>query len=204
MEISNKKMIMLLRHGETAWNAMHRFQGGSDVPLNGTGEAQARAAHDRVMSWKPQVVIASPLCRARLTARLATGLSEDEIIIDNDLREIGFGKWEGRAFEDIRRESVENREFLNSLYACEVPSAAEAETIDEIMNRSARALKRALEMPEDRVLMVAHGGLIRGVLACALGVPFADAWRHFKIGNCCLTVLTHDEGSLRIVSHGSR
>jgi probable phosphoglycerate mutase len=99
-------VIYYIRHGETAWNAQGRFQGSKDIPLNALGQKQAvvageilagllaRDGHD--VSTLP--FVSSPLGRARMTMELARGalnLPLADYSIDNRLREIGYGNWEG-------------------------------------------------------------------------------------------------------------
>ncbi len=98
--------IYYIRHGETSWNAAGRFQGGQDIPLNDTGRAQASAAggilgdllkrEGRDPAALPYV--ASPLGRTRMTMELlraALGLPAQGYDLDDRLREIRYGRWEG-------------------------------------------------------------------------------------------------------------
>jgi broad specificity phosphatase PhoE len=98
--------IYYIRHGETEWNALGRLQGTRDIPLNGLGRVQATQAgnilaellaHDgRDRSCIP--FVASPLIRARATMELVRktlSLPAEGYALDDRLREIGYGKWEG-------------------------------------------------------------------------------------------------------------
>jgi probable phosphoglycerate mutase len=105
--------IYYIRHGETAWNAEGRFQGSQDIPLNDLGRTQAVAAGEiladlltrdgREASSLP--FIASPLGRARLTMELMRGtlqLPPDQYAVDDRLREIGYGHWEGLTLPEMK------------------------------------------------------------------------------------------------------
>ena len=94
------------RHGETDWNAQGRLQGGQDIPLNELGRSQATGAAGILADlWArqprrevPMAFVASPLGRARSTMELVRGalkLPPDDYAIDDRLREIGYGRWEG-------------------------------------------------------------------------------------------------------------
>ena len=98
--------IYFIRHGETEWNALGRFQGWQDIPLNARGEDQARHAGgllaDLLHRDGRTVVdigfVSSPLGRARATmerVRTALGLSAEGYTLDDRLREVGYGEWEG-------------------------------------------------------------------------------------------------------------
>jgi broad specificity phosphatase PhoE len=105
-------VIYYIRHGETAWNAEGRFQGSQDIPLNELGRTQAVTAGSiladliardgRAPSSLP--FVASPLSRARLTMELlreTLKLPPDEYAVDDRLREIGYGQWEGLTLPEM-------------------------------------------------------------------------------------------------------
>ena len=105
--------IYYLRHGETEWNADGRLQGAQDIPLNDLGRTQAAAA-GRILNGlfardgrdKSSLgFVASPLGRARLTMELMRGalkLPPDDYAIDDRLREIGYGHWEGSTLQQMQ------------------------------------------------------------------------------------------------------
>jgi broad specificity phosphatase PhoE len=105
-------VIYYIRHGETAWNAEGRFQGSQDIPLNDLGRTQAVAAGSiladliardgHALSSLP--FVASPLSRARLTMELVREtlkLPPDQYALDDRLREIGYGQWEGLTLPEM-------------------------------------------------------------------------------------------------------
>ena len=101
--------IVFLRHGETDWNVEGRLQGQKDVPLNANGRAQARRNGETLKRALAGVAgfdfVASPLGRARETmeiARAAMGLDPKAYRVDDRLREVTFGRWEGFTTAEIR------------------------------------------------------------------------------------------------------
>jgi broad specificity phosphatase PhoE len=105
--------IYYIRHGETAWNAEGRFQGSQDIPLNELGRAQAVASGEilaRLLAHEGRdptslPYVASPLGRTRLTMELARGalqLPPADYSIDDRLREIGYGQWEGLTLPEMQ------------------------------------------------------------------------------------------------------
>src|SRR5512140_2788576 len=107
-------VIYYIRHGETAWNAQGRFQGSRDIPLNELGRSQAVAAggilagllarNGHAASALP--FVASPLGRARSTMELvrsALQLPHHDYAVDDRLREIGYGQWEGLTLPEMAR-----------------------------------------------------------------------------------------------------
>ncbi|MEE7466869.1 histidine phosphatase family protein [Methylobacterium oryzae] len=103
--------IYFIRHGQTAWNAEGRLQGGRDTDLNAQGEAQAAAVAERLAAAAGPALtgadfVASPLKRTRRTMeilRTTLGLPPEAYRTDPRLREIGFGSWEGSTWAEIRR-----------------------------------------------------------------------------------------------------
>jgi broad specificity phosphatase PhoE len=105
--------IYYIRHGETGWNAEGRFQGSKDIPLNELGRVQAVAAGEilaRLLAQEGREAallpyVASPLGRARTTMELARGalqLPPADYSIDDRLREIGYGQWEGLTLPEMQ------------------------------------------------------------------------------------------------------
>jgi probable phosphoglycerate mutase len=105
--------IYYIRHGETGWNAEGRFQGSKDIPLNELGREQAVAAGGilaRLLAHEGREAaslpyVASPLGRARMTMELARGalqLPPADYSIDDRLREIGYGQWEGLTLPEMQ------------------------------------------------------------------------------------------------------
>lgn len=101
--------IYFARHGETEWNRLGLIQGWTDTPLNATGELQAKAvalamrAHEEVRN--ASVYQVSPLTRTRQTmAEVAVALSitDQHVIVDERLKELGFGVWEGKPFWELK------------------------------------------------------------------------------------------------------
>ena len=106
------RTIYHIRHGQTDWNVAGRLQGAQDIPLNTTGRAQAEAngaalaAHFAAVGRDPASLrwVSSPLCRARETmerVRRAVGLSPHDHDTDRDLREVGYGIFEGMTHAEI-------------------------------------------------------------------------------------------------------
>jgi probable phosphoglycerate mutase len=110
--------IYYIRHGETDWNAQGRLQGGRDIPLNDLGRKQAADAGAILAgllardgrSARSLSFVASPLGRARRTMELLRGalnLPPCDYALDDRLREIGYGRWEGSTFAQMRASDPE-------------------------------------------------------------------------------------------------
>lgn len=106
-------VIYYIRHGETSWNALGRLQGTQDIPLNDLGRLQAAHAGNILAGLfardgreKSSLgFVASPLIRARATMELVRGslrLPHDGYALDDRLREIGYGQWEGATLREMQ------------------------------------------------------------------------------------------------------
>ena len=149
----------LVRHGQTDWNAQRRLQGSTDIPLNDVGRGQARDAVAVLSGYEWDAVVSSPLSRAAETADLiAAGLGLDVTRRVPELAERSFGPAEGLCAGP-------------DLDALRIPGGyLGAEGEDEAARRGLAALEGlAQEFPGGRVLVIAHGTLLRVSLSRAIG-----------------------------------
>src|SRR5947199_3660663 len=93
--------LLLIRHGETDWNAEHRWQGHADVPLNARGREQAKALAEELAPEGIDAIYASDLSRARDTAEIVGERLGVPVVLDPDLREIDVGSREGLTGEEV-------------------------------------------------------------------------------------------------------
>ena len=153
-------VLALIRHGQTDWNAEGLLQGSSDIPLNDVGRHQARDALMTLRSKPWDVVVSSPLLRARETAALiADGLGIPLGDAYPGLAERDYGVLEGTPAADAI-ERWPHRDYPG------------AETLDAVATRGEAALTAiAADFPADAVLAVCHGTIIRYTLARLAGRP---------------------------------
>jgi len=184
----------LVRHGESTWNAVGRFQGGLDAPLSPRGRAQAAALAARLAGIPFDAVYTSPLSRACDTALVSgVALGLDPVPID-DLREIGLGDWEGLTLETILAEQGEHyRRWLDAPVDHPPPGG-------EPMPRLAGRVRAALDAlsarhGDGRVLVVSHGGAISSALCGWLGRPLNTIWS-LRLDNASVTRVVLPAGRL--------
>ncbi len=96
--------LLLVRHGETDWNVEGRWQGSSEVPLNGTGREQAARVAEELALWPVDALYSSPLGRSMDTARTIGQRLRLEVRADDRLKEISLGQWEGMLSTRIAEE----------------------------------------------------------------------------------------------------
>ncbi len=154
-------VVVLFRHGETEWSRSGRHTGTTDLELTAGGEREAEALRPTASSPPPDLVLCSPLRRARRTAELA-GLTPYRV--DPDLAEWDYGDFEGRTSDEIHR-SVPGWTIWDGPW----PGG---ETAGQVAARADRAIRRILCEPAgSRVAVVAHGHVLRVLAARWLGQP---------------------------------
>src|SRR4051794_29359718 len=99
--------ILLVRHGETAWNREGRYQGRTDVPLSPAGETQVAGLAARLAQVPIAVAVSSPLSRARRTAEVVLRARGTQLELDAGLLEISHGAWEGQLSSDVEAAHAE-------------------------------------------------------------------------------------------------
>ena len=171
--------VILTRHGETEWNAIRRVQGWTDIPLSPRGLKQADALAARLDSYPLTAVYASDLSRAVDTARPAAARQGLDVQALPDLREKGFGDWEGLTQADLERDYPElwHRYHVGKDLEAVVPNG---ETWPQVYTRVTRALHQILAAhpgPDETVLLVGHGGSARVVILEALQAPLPTLMR---------------------------
>jgi probable phosphoglycerate mutase len=160
----------MLRHGETSGNSSVRFHGAADVPLSEAGRAQVREAARWLRQECFDLVVASPLRRSWEAAALLAGGAP--IRIEDGLREIDFGRWEGLSAEEIERlDPVLYREWRAKAPGFEYPGG---ERRARFRARVLRAFDRIEASGAEGVLLVGHKGVIRTIAEHLLGSPLAD------------------------------
>lgn len=149
--------LLLVRHAQSEWNALGRWQGWSDPALSELGRTQARAAVPALGRF--DAVVTSDLRRARDTAAILAGaLGLGPVAVEPRLRERDVGEWAG-----LTRDQIEQR-WPGALDQEGGPRPPGGESPPEVLSRVRRALDDlAAAYVDSSVLVVTHGGVIRGI-----------------------------------------
>ncbi|MCE7059806.1 histidine phosphatase family protein [Dyadobacter sp. CY343] len=183
--------VYLLRHGETFYNADgNRYCGTTDIGLTEKGVQQAHAAAALLQGIDFDAVYSSPLQRAYLTARIASG--EREVTADPRLMEANFGNWEGKT----RAEFVAENPALWNAWAENPEHTRAGETgntaleivqrVDDFFNQKQK------EHDGKTIMVVAHNGLNRFYMAWKLGMPLRN-YRRLVQDNSTITIFNLDD-----------
>lgn len=171
--------VCLIRHGETDWNAQGKIQGKTDIPLNGEGIGQAAqcGAYFTASDW--DLIITSPLQRARRTAEIINESLDLPLLEMEEFAEKHFGDAEGMTYEE-RALTFPNRHYPNQ------------EDNGRFAERLAAGLKIINDRyPEQRVLLVSHGGVINAILGDLSGGEIGSG--KTRLLNACLSHIHFDK-----------
>ncbi len=191
--------ICLVRHGETAWNAERRLQGHTDIPLNDTGLAQARATAASLADQRFAAAYASDLLRARQTADAITARCDLLPAIDARLRERHYGVFQALTYDEARSRFPEDYQHFESRDP-EFVFPGGGESLRQFAARIHEALHDiAARHRGGTVLVVTHGGVLDVAHRLATGKPL-EAPRDFTIPNAALNWIERNGDAWRLIA----
>lgn len=185
--------ILLVRHGETAWNREGRYQGRTDIPLSDTGQAQVSALGQRLAPVPIKIAYASPLSRAKNTAEaiLMGRTPMTPLWLEAGLLEISHGEWEGQLASDVEISHAEMFGVWRTSPGRLSPAGPKAESLGDVEARAWAVLEKVCGDlgPDDTALIAAHDAVNRVLLCRVLGLPLERVWS-FRQAPASLNVLS--------------
>ena len=181
-------ILGLLRHGQTDWNIDLRLQGSTDIPLNDTGRTQARLAASSLNLEDWDVILASPLSRAKDTADIVALELGMNVVIVPELIERSFGVAEGLDHASWRK-LYESHQVIEGLESLEDLRTRTVQLLDLIAN----------EYSGKRVLAVSHGAFIRKVLNIVTNGELPREGE--RLSNASLNRFMHADGTWTITDY---
>jgi probable phosphoglycerate mutase len=186
---------VLLRHGRTAWNAEHRFQGQADPPLDDVGRRQAYEVAALIAALRPGLLITSDAARAAQTAEIVAAAAGIPPIVEPRFRERSLGHWEG-----LTREEVETRypdEYADWVAGREIGRRG-GETREDVAERAQAAFRELPVVPV--AVIVTHSATAMSLTNALLGVP--QRLRALgPLANCHWSELADDTNQWRLRGH---
>lgn len=192
--------ILLVRHGQTVWNLAGKFQGKTDVELTEDGLRQAQMLADRFPVDRVDEIYCSDLKRAHDTAKAIGAKFGVAVIPSAELREINFGEWESLTYQEICAKWPENMEdFWKNPAKLTVPGG---ETFLQVQQRAMRKIEEIIAANDTKegdryIVIVAHGGINRSILAGFLGMPINNVWRISQY-NTAVNSIRIDDGMVTV------
>jgi len=181
--------IYFVRHGETPLTPDRKFSGsgGGDPALTDEGQKQAKDVAREIAKIKPDILISSPMLRARQTAEAISAETGLSILEDENWIEMSFGYWDGLSFDEVREQYPEELQgWLNSA----AYKAGGGESYEEAMVRIDQALDDvAQKFSGKKICIVSHNGVIKVAALLALGAPI-DSVFHIDAGPCSISSIS--------------
>nr|WP_255723507.1 histidine phosphatase family protein [Sporosarcina sp. ACRSL] len=174
----------MIRHGETDWNALGKLQGRTDIPLNETGMLQAEECREFLNTSHWNVVITSPLKRAKQTAEIINGNRTVPVVEMEEFLERGYGDAEGMTFEE-RISKFPDKQYPNQ------------EDRASLNQRVMEGIEKINQMYGDhQILLVAHGAVINAILAVLSNGEIGSG--KTKLLNACMSNIYFHQGTWRV------
>ncbi len=180
--------LLLVRHGITDWNILHKIQGHSDISLNEKGCQQVERIGQRLAGEKIDAAFSSDLTRAMATARAIVNNHSVEIQKNTNLREMNYGLAEGMTYNELKA-AYPNIAASIFNFTTEI-SFPEGETFPDFVTRAETFLDSLSTYKEDQtVLVVSHGGILKAMICSLLGIG-QEHWTQIRIDNASLSIIS--------------
>jgi len=188
--------LLLVRHGETVWNAEGRVQGQRNSPLSERGREQSRLVADRLARQRVSAIYSSDLGRARETADIIAAPHQLTVTTAAALRERSFGVLEGQTLDEAARtQGIWFLPWQADRLSTSPPGGERQPEMCQRVMEALRAIARA--HPGETVIIVTHGGPIKSAIYEILRIPLA-LWSLTWVANGSLTTVQGTEDVLRI------
>lgn len=192
--------LYLLRHGETDWNKARKIQGCTDIPLNEYGRELARKTCEGMKDIPIDLVITSPLIRAKETAQLVMAGRNVPMVENGEIQEMNFGEYEGRPSDEEPTASILRAFFKNpGAY----PPPEKGESIPELLSRTGKFLEQLIQdktLQDKNILISTHGAAMTGLVNNIKGqLEVNDFWKKGVPPNCAVTIVSVENGVATIL-----
>lgn len=191
--------MIIVRHGESEWNRIHRYQGQLDAALSDLGLRQAEALAQRLQKEPIDIIYTSPLKRAADTAHAIAHFHPDAAIhVDNALLEIDHGEWQGKYIDEITEKYADGlREWREYPTRSQMPGG---ESFSNILKRTLEFKERLLDKLTDQTVVVStHDVVIKILVADALGMNM-DRLNCIWVTNASISVIEYGQHQPYLVS----
>jgi len=164
----------LVRHGRTELNRDNRVQGHSQITLDEEGLVQARKLRDRLAGETFVAAFSSDLTRAQQTAQTILGNRNTTLTASSDLREFDYGLWNNLTLAEVKDKYSSE---LSRMMDAQNFAPPGGESLIQVLERTGRFVTQVkTQVPEGNLLVVCHGGSLRGLIVHLLGLPIDKLW----------------------------
>jgi phosphoserine phosphatase len=194
LEVNMTTHLFLTRHGETIWNTKKMMQGWKDSPLTEKGIDQARRLANRLSDLTLNGIYSSTSDRAIATAEIIKGERSLKVMKLDSLRELSFGDWEGKTFEENEKASPD--EWLTFWEKPHLFSSKTVESFNSVQQRMAEAVENIImKHPSENICIVTHGIALKLLMNYFENVPLENLWSTPVIPSTSLSIVKINEGT---------
>ncbi|QUH19997.1 alpha-ribazole phosphatase [Alkaliphilus sp. B6464] len=168
--------FILVRHGETMANIGKIYSGWSNYDLTEKGKLQIKILAEELKGYKVDAIYASSLGRTMETAKEIARIIGKEVVVNDNLREINFGVFDGKTAKEIEENYPNEWEtWLNDYESYRIP---EGECLQDVLNR-AKGFIDSIKEKDGTCIIVSHGGVIQSIITYLLDLELKKMW-HFQ------------------------
>lgn len=190
--------LLIIRHGETAWNTEEIFRGRADIGLSDIGLLQAKLLAEYLRDTPVEAVYSSPLKRAVTTAEGIAGTHGLKVQTEYDLIDIDYGEWQGMSLQEVGK--IYNTLYIKWLQEPQNTAIPGGETLEKVRKRAVRVIEEILTKHSGTVVVIAHR-VVNKVLICALlGLDNSHFW-NIRQDTCGITKFGYRNGQYVLISH---
>ncbi len=183
--------IIYVRHAESLWNPIGKYQGRLDPELSERGHKQAQLLALSLKKYNPTALYTSPLKRTYMTAEYISKELGLDINVDEDIIEIDHGEWSGMLVEEVKEKYPDM--FRQWLYEPETIKFPHGETLIDVYNRVKNFQEKMLEKHDgETIIAVSHTVPIRASFVAGLDLPLAKFWS-FGCDNASYSILDYEK-----------
>jgi len=190
--------LILVRHGQTAWNMGEIFRGHIDIDLDETGLKQVELLGQHLAGRKIEAVFSSPLQRAVKTARAIASRHGLDVQTTDALIDFNFGHWEGMTVPDVKQKFPEVfDEWSKNPHLVRVPGG---DTLDDVTARSMALVRDVVEKYSSSVALVSHRVVSRILMLAMMGLDNSHFW-NIRQDTASLTIFVYERGRFILTRH---
>jgi broad specificity phosphatase PhoE len=191
--------VILVRHGQTAWNKEEIFRGRMDIDLDDVGIQQAKLLSQSLNKLHINAVYSSPLKRALNTATIIANYNELEVNIDDHFIDINYGNWEGKSLNEVKETFKDlYQKWTKDPHLLRIPNG---ETLDEVRIRAVAGLNQIMPKHKDETIVIVSHRVVNKVLICALlGLDNSCFWQ-IKQDTGCFSIFNYEDNNFILTLH---
>jgi broad specificity phosphatase PhoE len=192
--------IILVRHGETEWNAGEIIRGRADVALNENGLKQAELLAGYLADFAIEAVYASPLQRTLKTAAAIAARHGLEVRSEPGLIDLSFGEWEGKPLEEVQEDYPElYRQWVKAPEKVMMPSG---ESLNDVRRRTLKLVNDVIARHQGTVVLVSHRVVNKVLICVLLGLDNSHFW-NIRIDTCGITTFNYENSQFILIEHNN-